>query len=76
VHLIRFPRITINHAVIIFDAKEDPKSIILSIYDPNQPSAPRTLIYDRATRTFNFPANDYFPGGRVDVYEIYKGWLY
>ena len=76
VHLIRFPRITINHAVIIFEAKEYPKSIAFSIYDPNQPSAPRTITYDRATRTFNFAANDYFPGGRVDVYEIYKGWLY
>ena len=76
VHLIIFPQLTINHAVIIFNAKEDPGSIAFSIYDPNQPSAPRTIFYDKASRTFSFPANDYFPGGKLDVYEIYKGWLY
>jgi hypothetical protein len=76
VHLVRFPQLTINHAVIVFDAKENPDSIVFSIYDPNKPSAPRTITYEKATRTFTFPPNDYFPGGRVDVYEIYRNWLY
>jgi hypothetical protein len=76
VHLVRFPQLTINHGVIVFAAKEDTNSIAFSIYDPNHPSAPRTVFYDKAKRTFTFPANDYFPGGRVDVYEIYHGWLY
>jgi hypothetical protein len=76
VHLVVFPQLTINHAVIVFAAKEDSKSIAFSIYDPNQPSAPRTIFYDKATRTFTFPANDYFPGGKLNVYEIYRGWFY
>jgi hypothetical protein len=76
VHLVRFPQLTINHAIILFDAKESPEVIVFSVYDPNNPKAPTTLTFDRATRTFQFPANDYFPGGRVDVYEVYRNWLY
>ncbi|MDB6023744.1 MAG: hypothetical protein JWQ04_3601 [Pedosphaera sp.] len=76
VHLVRFPQLTINHAVVVFGASETDKEIRFTTYDPNNPKTPVTLIYDRATRTFNFPANDYFPGGRVDVYEVYHGWQY
>lgn len=76
VHLVRFPQLTINHAVVLFGATETPDKIVFATYDPNNPKAPTTLTFDRATRTFQFPANDYFPGGRVDVYEVYRNWLY
>ena len=76
VHLVRFPELLINHGVLVFAAKESAKNIVFSIYDPNKTDAPRMLDYDRATRTFNFAANDYFSGGRVDVYEIYRSWDY
>ncbi|MDB6017544.1 MAG: hypothetical protein JWR19_2033 [Pedosphaera sp.] len=76
VHLVRFPQLTINHAVVLFDAAETDQEINFTVYDPNNPVTPTHLIYDRVTRTFQFPANDYFPGGRVDVYEVYRGWFY
>jgi hypothetical protein len=76
IHVVRFPQLTINHAVVLFGAAETPEAIRFSVYDPNNPKAPTELTFDRATRTFQFPANDYFPGGRVDVYEIYRNWLY
>jgi hypothetical protein len=77
VHLAGFPHLMlINHAVIVFDAKETPDSIAFSIYDPNQPSAPRTITYNKAARTFFFPRNNYFPGGKVQLYEIYRNWAY
>jgi hypothetical protein len=76
VHIVRFPQLTINHAVVFFDARAEPDRICFSIYDPNNPAKPREIIYDREKRTCFFAANDYFPGGRVDVYEIYKGWRY
>jgi len=76
VHLVRFPRITINHAVVLFDAVTTDKEIDFATYDPNNPQQPGVLIYDRAKRTFQFPANNYFPGGRVDVYEVYRDWRY
>ena len=76
VHVLRFPHMTINHAVVLFDAVEDDKEIRFATYDPNNPRAPVTLVYYRASRTFQFAANDYFPGGRVDVYEVYHDWRY
>ena len=76
VHLVRFPSLKINHAVLLFAAREGDSTIEFSTYDPNAPDRPTTLTYDRATRTFRFPANFYFPGGRVDVYEIYHGCGY
>jgi hypothetical protein len=76
VHLVRFPQLSINHAVVFFEAQEDANEIRFSLYDPNQPAVPRTIAFNKAKRTFHFPANNYFPGGRVDVYEIYRGLLY
>lgn len=76
VHLVRFPSLKINHAVLLFAAREGDSTIEFSSYDPNAPDQPAVLTYDRATRTFRFPTNFYFPGGRVDVYEIYRGWRY
>jgi hypothetical protein len=76
VHVVRFPQLTINHSVLLFDAKETDKEIRFSVYDPNKPDSPKTLTYDRATRTFLFAGNDYWPGGRVDIYEIYRSWDY
>jgi hypothetical protein len=76
VHVVRFPQLTINHSVLLFDAQETDKEILFSVYDPNKPDSPKTLTFDRANRTFTFPGNDYWPGGRVDIYEIYRSWDY
>lgn len=76
VHIVRFPQLTINHSVLVFAAKEIEKEIVFSVYDPNKPDSPKVLNYDRASRTFTFAGNDYWPGGRVDAYEIYRKWDY
>lgn len=76
VHLVRFPRISINHAVVLYDYEESAAGIRFLTYDPNQPDAPTTLRFDRAGRTFHFPRTHYFVGGRADVYRIYRGWFY
>ena len=76
VHVVRFPQLTINHALVIFDALETADKIEFITYDPNDPAAPTAITYDRATRTFTLPTNKYFFGGRVDVYEVYRGWFY
>lgn len=75
-HLIRFPQLTINHSVLVFDARETPNSIEFQVYDPNKPESPKLLLFDRERRTFSFAGNDYWPGGELDVYEIYRSWLY
>jgi hypothetical protein len=76
VHLVLFPQLSINHAVVFFDTQEDTQEIRFFLYDPNQPSTPRTIFYKKASCTFYFSANNYFPGGRVNIYEIYHGLLY
>ncbi len=76
VHLVRFPQLTINHAVLVFDAKEQEDRIGFSVYDPNDPDKPKELTFDRAQERFVFPASNYWPGGRLDVYEIYRSFLF
>jgi hypothetical protein len=76
VHLVRFPQLSINHAVLMFKAKANPKEIQFLTYDPNEPDKPTIVTFDRTTKTFSLPANAYFQGGRVDVYPIYHRLMY
>jgi len=76
VHLVTFPSRTINHAVLIFSAMETPAGLVFAVYDPNNAHQPTELTFDWAKQTFTFPRNDYFIGGPVDVYEIYRGMWY
>ena len=76
VHLVRFPQLSINHAVLMFEAKANPREVQFITYDPNEPEKPTIITFDRATRTFSLPSNAYFQGGRVDVYPIYDRWMY
>ena len=76
VHLVVFPELTINHAVLLYGAREERNRIVFKVYDPNSSSSPALLTYDRRTRTFDFPRADYFVGGMVDVYEVYKSVIY
>ncbi len=76
VHVICFPGLAINHAILLFGVDETAAEIKFTVYDPNNPAKPVSLIYHRDTRAFEFPANDYFYGGRVNIYEVYRGLLY
>jgi DMSO/TMAO reductase YedYZ molybdopterin-dependent catalytic subunit len=75
-HLVRFPQLSINHAVLMYGAKADSTQVQFLTYDPNEPEKPTVVTFDRATRTFTLPTNAYFQGGRVDVYPIYDRVLY
>ena len=75
VHLVLFPKLTINHGMILFDAIQSPEGNGFLAYDPNDPAKPSRLLFDQPTRTFSLPANHYWAGGRLDVIEIYRGWL-
>jgi hypothetical protein len=76
VHVVRFPQLSINHAIVVYDAKETESRIDFVAYDPNDPTSPITLGFDRATRTFSMAPNAYFQGGWVDVYEVLYKWDY
>jgi len=76
VHIVKFPQLTINHAILLFGVEETANEVRFATYDPYDSTAPQTLTFDKATRTFSFPRNPYFIGGKVDIYEIYRKWDY
>jgi len=76
VHVVTFPQLSINHAMLVFDAQDAGQEIRFCAYDPNNPLEPATLLFKKADATFEFPRNYYFIGGRVNVYEVFRGWLY
>src|SRR4051794_9837842 len=47
VHVVRFPQLKINHAIVLFAVKEDEKEIRFATYDPNVPEKPTELTYHR-----------------------------
>jgi hypothetical protein len=76
VHLVRFPQLTINHGMLLFDAELHGQQTTFLAYDPNDPARPARLAYAAATRTFSLPANRYWAGGNLDVIEIYRSWWF
>lgn len=72
VHVVTFPSLSLNHAVVIFDEATTDDEIRFSAYDPNDPQQPITISFDRALKEFSFPRTPYFPGGPVHVYEVYR----
>ena len=76
VHLVRFPQLTINHGIVLFGHQETETEILFAAYDPNQPGHPTQLVYRRTEQTFHLPRNHYWAGGRVDVIEVFRGWIY
>ncbi|HXP62608.1 MAG TPA: hypothetical protein VN829_19060 [Dongiaceae bacterium] len=76
VHLFRFPRITINHGLMLFGVAESGRDLEFEAYDPNIPAHPARLIYDPGRRAFRFPPSCYWAGGVVSVIEIFRGGLY
>ena len=76
VHVLRYPRTTINHLVLVYAAEETPSEIRFQVYDPNDAEKTVMLTWDRAAELFNYSTTPYFPGGPVRAYEVYDGWLY
>jgi len=74
VHLLRFPSLAINHAMVIFDGARTADGAEFVAYDPNQPERPARLVYDHGRRTFSLPANRYWPGGDLNLFEIFRRW--
>ena len=77
IHIVRFPSLAINHALLLYAVESSEGEIRFLAYDPNNADSATTLTFNEAQRRFTFHANTYFPrGGRVDVYPIFTGLLY
>jgi hypothetical protein len=70
VHLVKFPALTINHAIVLFGARETRCGLEFESYDPNNSENPERLTFDRASQTFFLPPNSYWAGGDVNVSHI------
>jgi hypothetical protein len=75
IHLVNFPKLTINHSMLLFAAAETGAGIAFQAYDPNNTKQPVTLSFDLNTKTFTLPPNRYWAGGALDIIEIFRNWL-
>lgn len=75
VHLVDFPRLRMNHAVVFFDVEEAGPEIRFQAYDPNNPGQPIRIVFHRESGRFEMQPVAYFLGGPVSAYEVYHGWL-
>ena len=76
VHLFRFPRITINHGIVLYDIAETKQHVEFAAYDPNIPGHPVKLVYEKTRCGFTMAPNCYWGGGSLSVMEIYCDWPY
>jgi hypothetical protein len=76
VHLFRFPRITINHGIVLYGFVESDQKIEFEAYDPNIPEHPVKLVYERNRRVFTFAPSRYWGGGELNAMEIFCDWPY
>lgn len=74
IHLVRFPQLTINHGVVVYEAAARPAGWQFLAYDPNDASQPVTVVFDALSRKFSLGPTRYWPGGWVDVIEIFRSW--
>ena len=75
-HASRFPVVSINHFIVCFSASETESVIEFMAYDPNRPSTPIRLTYDKDGRQFIYPKTHYFNGGPVNVNRAYRNFLW
>jgi hypothetical protein len=76
VHIFRFPQLTINHGLVLYGLVETDAGVQFQAYDPNIPAHPVELTYQRTDRTFYFARTHYWAGGKLNVIEVYRGWIY
>jgi hypothetical protein len=76
--LTTYPRLSINHSVLIYKQKSfspNPGVERYFVYDPNHPESPRELTWSPRARSFSYEKDWDFIGGSVRVYQVYNKWL-
>jgi hypothetical protein len=73
-YLTTFPKLYINHAILVYARKPSSgaeKAVRYRVYDPNHPESPRELTYDPAKGAFSYEKDWDFIGGQVTVLQIF-----
>ena len=76
--LTTYPRLSLNHSVLIYKQKSfspNPGVERYFVYDPNHPESPRELTWSPRSRSFSYEKDWDFIGGSVRVYQVYSKWL-
>jgi hypothetical protein len=76
--LTTYPRLSINHTVLVYGRKKNHSRDELEryfVYDPNHAEAPRELTWSPRDRAFAYQKDIDFVGGFVRVYQAYGNWL-
>jgi hypothetical protein len=76
--LTTYPRLSINHTVLVYKRKPALQKSDIErylVYDPNHPEAPRELTWSSRARAFAYQKDWDFIGGFVHVYQVYGKWL-
>jgi len=76
--LTTYPRLSINHAVLVYKRKPASQNDGIErylVYDPNHPESPRELTWSSRDGSFAYQKDWDFIGGFVRVYQIYGKWL-
>ena len=76
IHVYRFPDVRLNHGILVYGAEKRGNEILFVAYDPNNPKRAAELKFDFEQDAFIFERNQYFAGGPVKVYEVYRGCCY
>ena len=74
VFLTTYPKLSINHSVLIYKQKSfspNPGVERYLVYDPNHSESPRELTWSPHTRSFSYQKDWDFVGGFVRVYQVY-----
>jgi len=77
-YLSTYPKLSINHAVLVYARKASrPGSAVehYLVYDPNHAEAPRELSWSPGEGTFSYQKDIDFVGGFTRVYQVYGKWL-
>jgi hypothetical protein len=72
--LTTYPKMSINHAALIYGRKKNRPGDELErylVYDPNHAEAPRELTWSPRERAFAYQKDIDFVGGFVRVYQVY-----
>jgi hypothetical protein len=72
--LTTYPKMSINHAILIYGRKKSHPGDGLEryfVYDPNHSEAPRELTWSPRERAFAYQKDIDFIGGFVRVYQVY-----
>jgi hypothetical protein len=73
--LTTYPRLSINHSVLIYKQKSfspNPGVERYLVYDPNHPESPRELTWSPSDRSFSYQKDWDFIGGSVRIYQVYS----